>query len=81
MMGGVSAAVAKTAAAPIERIKLLVQNQDEMIKQGRLSHPYKGEQRDLASQNTALIRVTPRRYRRLLQPHLQGRGSRLPVAW
>ncbi|KAJ7900294.1 mitochondrial carrier, partial [Mycena olivaceomarginata] len=30
MMGGVSAAVAKTSAAPIERIKLLVQNQDEM---------------------------------------------------
>merc|ERR1712025_885070 len=25
-----------------ERIKLLVQNQDEMIKQGRLSEPYKG---------------------------------------
>ncbi|EIW72371.1 hypothetical protein TREMEDRAFT_41701 [Tremella mesenterica DSM 1558] len=42
LMGGVSAAVAKTAAAPIERIKLLVQNQDEMIKQGRLSTPYKG---------------------------------------
>jgi len=42
MMGGVSAAVAKTAAAPIERIKLLVQNQDEMIKQGRLATPYKG---------------------------------------
>jgi len=42
MMGGVSAAVSKTAAAPIERIKLLVQNQDEMIKQGRLSAPYKG---------------------------------------
>merc|ERR1711939_589260 len=42
MMGGVSAAVAKTAAAPIERIKLLVQNQGEMIKSGRLSHPYKG---------------------------------------
>ncbi|VDB99641.1 unnamed protein product [Peniophora sp. CBMAI 1063] len=42
MMGGVSAAVAKTSAAPIERIKLLVQNQDEMIKQGRLSEPYKG---------------------------------------
>merc|ERR1712062_71927 len=31
-----------TAAAPIERIKLLVQNQDEMIKQGRLSEPYRG---------------------------------------
>ena len=28
--------------APIERIKLLIQNQDEMIKQGRLSEPYKG---------------------------------------
>ncbi|KAF5351485.1 hypothetical protein D9757_013238 [Collybiopsis confluens] len=42
MMGGVSAAVSKTAAAPIERIKLLIQNQDEMIKQGRLSAPYKG---------------------------------------
>lgn len=36
-MGGVSAAVSKTAAAPIERVKLLIQNQDEMIKQGRLS--------------------------------------------
>ncbi|KAF9044601.1 ATP:ADP antiporter [Hymenopellis radicata] len=41
-MGGVSAAIAKTSAAPIERIKLLVQNQDEMIKQGRLATPYKG---------------------------------------
>ncbi|KAJ3155170.1 ADP/ATP carrier protein [Geranomyces variabilis] len=42
LMGGVSAAVSKTAAAPIERVKLLIQNQDEMIKQGRLSSPYKG---------------------------------------
>ncbi|CAD6889388.1 unnamed protein product [Tilletia controversa] len=42
MMGGVSAAVSKTAAAPIERVKLLVQNQAEMIKQGRLASPYKG---------------------------------------
>jgi len=41
-MGGVSAAVAKTAAAPIERVKLLIQNQDEMIKTGRLATPYKG---------------------------------------
>jgi len=41
-MGGVSAAVSKTAAAPIERVKLLIQNQDEMIKAGRLSHPYGG---------------------------------------
>lgn len=42
LMGGVSAAVSKTAAAPIERVKLLIQNQDEMIKSGRLSEPYKG---------------------------------------
>ncbi|KAJ3037607.1 ADP/ATP carrier protein [Rhizophlyctis rosea] len=42
LMGGVSAAVSKTAAAPIERVKLLIQNQDEMIKSGRLASPYKG---------------------------------------
>jgi len=42
LMGGVSAAVSKTAAAPIERVKLLIQNQDEMLKSGRLSQPYKG---------------------------------------
>ncbi|KAL6939652.1 ADP/ATP carrier protein [Hanseniaspora osmophila] len=42
MMGGVSAAVAKTAAAPIERVKLLIQNQDEMIKQGTLDKKYSG---------------------------------------
>jgi len=42
LMGGVSAAVSKTAAAPIERVKLLIQNQDEMIKSGRLTVPYKG---------------------------------------
>ncbi|KAE8037128.1 hypothetical protein FH972_009748 [Carpinus fangiana] len=42
LMGGVSAAVSKTACAPIERVKLLIQNQDEMIKAGRLSEPYKG---------------------------------------
>lgn len=42
LMGGVSAAVSKTAAAPIERVKLLMQNQDELLKAGRLSKPYKG---------------------------------------
>jgi len=41
-LSGVAAVVSKTAAAPIERVKLLVQNQDEMIKQGKLSEPYKG---------------------------------------
>jgi len=42
LLGGVAAGISKTASAPIERIKLLVQNQDEMIKSGRLSEPYKG---------------------------------------
>ncbi|KAL3478740.1 mitochondrial carrier domain-containing protein [Aspergillus californicus] len=42
MMGGVSAAVSKTAAAPIERIKLLIQNQDEMLRAGRLDRKYNG---------------------------------------
>lgn len=41
-LSGVAAVISKTAAAPIERVKLLVQNQDEMIKQGRLDKPYKG---------------------------------------
>ena len=42
VVGGVSAAVSKTAAAPIERVKLLIQNQDEMLKSGRLARKYDG---------------------------------------
>jgi len=42
MLSGAAAVISKTASAPIERVKLLVQNQDEMIKQGRLETPYKG---------------------------------------
>merc|ERR1712027_171093 len=42
MLSGVAAAVSKTAAAPIERVKLLVQNQGEMLKQGVLDKPYGG---------------------------------------
>ncbi|AIN97359.1 ADP/ATP translocase, putative [Leishmania panamensis] len=42
MISGVAAGAAKTAAAPIERVKLLVQNQGEMIKQGTLDRPYTG---------------------------------------
>ncbi|KAF5827408.1 solute carrier family 25 alpha, member 5 [Dunaliella salina] len=42
LLGGVAAAVSKSAAAPIERIKLLIQNQNELIKQGRLVVPYEG---------------------------------------
>jgi len=41
-LSGTAAVVSKTAAAPIERVKLLVQNQDEMIKQGKLDKPYSG---------------------------------------
>lgn len=41
-LSGVAAAISKTAAAPIERVKLLIQNQEEMIKQGRLNRPYSG---------------------------------------
>jgi len=42
IMGGASAAVCKTAAGPIERVRLLMQNQGEMQKQGLLDRPYKG---------------------------------------
>lgn len=41
-LSGAAAVISKTAAAPIERVKLLIQNQDEMMKQGRLNEPYKG---------------------------------------
>lgn len=42
LMGGVSAAVSKTIASPIEVIKLRIQNQDEMIKSGKLKEKYTG---------------------------------------
>jgi len=42
LMGGVSAGVSKTLAAPIELIKLRIQNMDEMIKSGKLEKPYTG---------------------------------------
>ena len=42
MLSGAAAVLSKTAAAPIERVKLLVQNQAEMLKQGKISEPYKG---------------------------------------
>jgi hypothetical protein len=41
-MGGTAGAISKTAAAPIERVKLLIQNQGAMIKAGRLDRPYSG---------------------------------------
>lgn len=42
VLSGAAAVLSKTAAAPIERVKLLVQNQAEMLKQGKISEPYKG---------------------------------------
>lgn len=42
ILSGSAAVISKTAAAPIERVKLLVQNQAEMLKQGKISEPYKG---------------------------------------
>ncbi|KAK7686382.1 hypothetical protein QCA50_010606 [Cerrena zonata] len=42
MMGGTAASISKTAAAPIERVKLLIQNQGANIAAGRLERPYNG---------------------------------------
>eukprot|EP01083_Nonionella_stella_P064764 169097_1 len=41
VLSGIAAALSKTVAAPLERVKLLLQNQSEMIKSERLTHPYK----------------------------------------
>ena len=42
MMGGVSAAVSKTFASPIEVIKLRLQNVESMLKAGTIDTPYLG---------------------------------------
>ena len=41
-MGGTAAAISKTVAAPIERVKILIQNQGAMLAAGRLERPYAG---------------------------------------
>ena len=41
-LSGTAAAISKTSAAPIERVKLLLQNQNELLKQGKLSQGYSG---------------------------------------
>jgi len=41
-ISGAAAVISKTVAAPIERVKLLIQNQGEMLKSGRLDKPYGG---------------------------------------
>ena len=40
MIGGVAAGVSKTVSAPLERIKLLIQNQGESAA---ITKPYKGK--------------------------------------
>lgn len=41
-LSGFAALVSKTSAAPIERVKLLLQNQEELLKKGTLKNPYEG---------------------------------------
>lgn len=40
--GVTSGSIMKTSVAPIERIKLLLENQNEMLKQGTINRPYAG---------------------------------------
>lgn len=41
-LSGTAAVTSKTIAAPIERIKMVVQNQDEMLRRGTLKEPFSG---------------------------------------
>lgn len=41
-ISGIVACISKTVAAPLERIKLLIQNQDEMLKRGTIDKKYDG---------------------------------------
>lgn len=42
LLGGVAAGVSKTSAAPLERVKLLLQTQAALQRAGRLARPYGG---------------------------------------
>merc|ERR1711935_946606 len=42
LLSGTAAVTSKTISAPIERIKMVVQNQAEMVKSGSLDKPFKG---------------------------------------
>ena len=44
VLSGTAAAISKTSAAPIERVKLLLQNQNELIKQQKLGSKFSGVQ-------------------------------------
>lgn len=42
LLGGLSAAISTTISAPVEKVKLLLQTQRELVLQGRLDRPYSG---------------------------------------
>jgi solute carrier family 25 (adenine nucleotide translocator) protein 4/5/6/31 len=42
VLSGTAAVTSKTISAPIERIKMVVQNADEMVRRGTLDKPFKG---------------------------------------
>jgi solute carrier family 25 (adenine nucleotide translocator) protein 4/5/6/31 len=42
MLSGTAAVISKTVAAPIERVKMVVQNQAEMVRSGILEKPFAG---------------------------------------
>ena len=42
ILSGAAIAVSKTAVAPLDRVKYLLQTQNELTKKGRLDSPYKG---------------------------------------
>ncbi|PWA79029.1 Adenine nucleotide translocator 1 [Artemisia annua] len=42
LLAGVAAIISKSAAAPLDRVKLLLQNQGELLKRGQLTKPYTG---------------------------------------
>ncbi|XP_076904041.1 ADP,ATP carrier protein ER-ANT1-like [Bidens hawaiensis] len=42
VMGGTAAIISKSAAAPLDKVKLLLQNQGELLKRGQLIKPYTG---------------------------------------
>ena len=75
--GGVSAAISKTAVAPIERVKLLLQVQ-HASKQIEESKRYKGIGHPLKFAYP--LTISTFRYHRCLRPHPEGAGTYLILA-
>jgi solute carrier family 25 (adenine nucleotide translocator) protein 4/5/6/31 len=42
ILSGIAAVTSKTIAAPIERVKMVKQTEDEIVKRGQLKEPFKG---------------------------------------